>query len=124
MEIDRIKLSKEVNVFGDHYWVGMEGILLPNEDALAGLHELKKQIEKFSEIDYEHTGTKVKIIEPVIPASESIEVPSMADQINSCTDINVLVTYEFILKNHKDYKTDVVLRKLYAKKLKELSKNK
>lgn len=121
MTIDRIKLSKEVNVFGEHYWVGMEASLLPDEDELVGLHELKKRIEKFGEIDYAHTGTQVKIVEPVITASEAIETMSMSDQISSCTDINVLVTYDFILKKDKNYKTDSALRKLYDQKFKELS---
>lgn len=63
MNIDRIKLSEEVSVFGRHYWVGLEAELLPGEDELFCLNELKKRIENFNSIDYSQRGTIVRAID-------------------------------------------------------------
>jgi len=47
MKIDRIKLSREVNAFGLHYWVGLEAEISENEDAVEGLKKLDGKIELF-----------------------------------------------------------------------------
>lgn len=47
MEIDRVKLSKEVNICGMHYWVGLEGVLIGDEDPVEALKILDGKIEVF-----------------------------------------------------------------------------
>jgi hypothetical protein len=84
-----------------------------------------REITRLQWLRYYHQfEDSIKVVEPVkeITVEETLETLSIAEQISSCTDYNILTTYDFILKNHKEYKLNESLRELYNQKLRELSK--
>lgn len=82
------------------------------------------------EIELNHRRNNPHLFPPDIPIipkkedgitfKEHQETISIADQISSCTDRKTLLTYDFVLKNHSEYKLNTSLRELYNQKLKEL----
>lgn len=92
--------------------IELSGTLEPLEDpmnAYAELHEMAKQLHlsKNAEI-YEQMGVQERIIEPV-------DERPLIEQINTCTDIEVLGTYKLLVRN------DEVLNTAFRNKLIELS---
>lgn len=47
MQIDRIKISKEVNISGMHYWIGLEASILEHENEIEALIKLDGKIDQF-----------------------------------------------------------------------------
>ena len=68
MIVHTIKVSEEVHDFEDHYWVGMEASITPEEDAVEQTKELRKKLEMVYSSDI-----KVEKIEkPNITPEETI----------------------------------------------------
>jgi len=49
MQIDRIKISQEINFNGMPTWIGIEAALLPDEDEKDGLRKIQKIITEYQD---------------------------------------------------------------------------
>lgn len=92
--------------------IELSGTLEPLEDpmnAYAELHEMAKQLHlsKNAEI-YEQMGTIVRDV-------EQIDERPLIEQINTCTDIEVLGSYKLLVRDNDELNT------AFRKKLIELS---
>lgn len=109
MNIDRIKISQEVNFLGMPTWIGMEASLLPDENEKDGLKALQKSITDYLQEENKPPKSKWKdepeFNKPVI------------EQMESCTTYADIQSFRFTVKNEEE-------KAVYERKLTELSPKK
>ncbi len=112
MTIDRIKISQEINFNGMPTWIGMEGLLDPDEDPKEGLRKIQKEITQYQQ-EEQKTYSKSSWARPEQP------VISMIEQIDACTvldkDAGGLLSFELTFKTPEE-------KLFYDAKLIELTK--
>lgn len=111
MTIDRIKISQEINFNGMPTWIGIEATILPGEDEKEGLRQIQKVISEYQD-EEQKAYTQSKWGKGEVKPSD--EVITALDEINNCTDLEVLKTYWLPSKGN------LVLRAAYTAKEKQL----
>lgn len=108
-QIDRIKISQEINFNGMPTWIGLEGTLLPGEDEKDGLRHLQKSISEYQQEEAKAYGISNW-------AKSKVDTPatSMMDDMANCTTEEEILSFRLTIKNPEQ-------QALYDKILSELS---
>lgn len=115
MQITEIKAGTSVNVFTGEYWLKVDALCIKD----IGETDDEAFDKLTSKVDELEAKWKAKRLagQQVLPVIQKDGNPqSLEDQINSCTEVKVLQSYQLLIKNNSE------LQAVYMKKLKELSK--
>lgn len=95
MEIDNLKISREINFNGMPCWVSVGGTTTPDEDPIENLKKLQKVISEYQDEEQKaYTQSKWGGKPETKPSDE---VQALIDGINACTYIQDGDTGEFNL---------------------------
>lgn len=111
MQIDRIKISQEINFNGLPTWISVGGTLLPEENVLEGLRTLQKSITDYHNEEakaYSQSRWKVKA-EPDYTSTKSL-----TEEMEACTTYVDIQSFRFTVKNEEE-------KAVYERKLSELT---
>jgi hypothetical protein len=91
MQIDRVKISQEINFNGMPTWVGMEGLLDPDEDPKEGLRTIQRKITEYQQ-EEQTTFGKSKWGRQGQP-----EI-SMVDDMRNCKTEDEILSFRLTIK--------------------------
>ncbi len=83
-QIDRIKISQEINYNGMPTWIGIEAALLPGEDEKEGLRQIQKVITEYQTEEQKAFGQS-KWGKPETKPSD--EIQAVLDGIDACIEV-------------------------------------
>lgn len=114
MEIDNLKISREINFNGMPCWVSVGGTTTPDEDPIENLKKLQKVITEYQQEEEKAFG-KRRWGKPDQPTG------SMIEQMKACTELDKekggLLSFELAYKTEDE-------KQVYNEMLKKLTKNK
>jgi len=94
MQIDRIKISQEINFNGMPTWIGIEAALLPDEDEKDGLRAIQKIIT-----EYHQEETKAYSQSNWAKKDTSKPILSLIEELEACTTYADIQSFRFTVKN-------------------------
>jgi hypothetical protein len=110
MQIDRIKISQEINFNGMPTWIGIEAALLPGEDEKDGLRQIQKIITEYQQEEQKTYGKSnwAKQEQPKV---------SLMDELANCTTEEEILSFRLTIKSPEE-------QEFYNKILSELTNKK
>jgi len=94
MQVDRIKISQEVNYNGMPTWIGLEAIVLPDEDPKEGLRTLQTKITEYMQEEQKAYGQSKWAKSTPEYGSVQIDKPTMSKEEELIQAINGCVSLE------------------------------
>ncbi|MES2382816.1 MAG: hypothetical protein V4538_17345 [Bacteroidota bacterium] len=99
MNIDRIKISQEINFNGMPTWIGLEASILPDENEKDSLRQLQKVITEY-QTEEQQAYSKSKWAKKDEPEIKLSKEERQKAEISGCTDKTVLESYRLIVKKY------------------------
>jgi len=102
MQVDRIKISQEVNYNGMPTWIGLEAVILPEECPKEGLRTLQTKITEYMQEEQKAYGQSKW-------GRKAAELPtvSMIEQMDACTELSKdadkgILSFELTIKSPEE----------------------